>query len=147
MDEREGRSEDQVLIQQRDLHMILNEAMNVKPLRTPAGLRALAAATLVESVLALSGCGSHAASGSPAANIAGTWDCNGNVYTFTTTTWSGQGTPSQNLPFRIQGDYIFMATLAREEIPMLKTKDGVVYHNDEGVPGVGPWDSPCKKVQ
>jgi|SRR5271154_3578984 len=122
---------------------MLSESMNAKSLRTEAGLRTLVGVALVvESILALSGCGSAAA------KIAGTWDCGGgNVYTFTATTWSGQGTPSQNLPFRIDGDYIFMVTLARQEIPMLKTKGGGVYDNNEGLPGAGPWDDPCKKVQ
>ena len=114
-------------------------------LRTRSWLRILVSAVVLQSVLALSGCGS-AASGSAASKIIGTWECGGgDKVTFTASGWSAEGTPSQNLPYKIQGDYIYTVTLARESVPMYKTKNGIVYDNTEGA-GNGPWDEPCKKV-
>jgi len=124
-------------------------------LRTRSWLRILVSAVVLQSVLALSGCGSaasgsaasgSAASGSAASKIIGTWECGGgDKVTFTASGWSAEGTPSQNLPYKIQGDYIYTVTLARESVPMYKTKNGIVYDNTEGA-GNGPWDEPCKKV-
>jgi len=92
--------------------------------------------------IALSACGNRAPS---APNIAGNWTCGSNSYTFTSSGWSSPGTPSQNLPFKIDGDYIYMQTLANESVPMLKIKGAAVYDNLDGAPGIDPWAFPCKK--
>jgi hypothetical protein len=110
-------------------------------------LRFVGPAGLAIGALTLSACGNGAASiAGKAASIAGKWDCGASKYTFTAGGWSAEGSPSHDLPYKIDGDYIYMRTLANQSIPMLKTKDGIVYDNTDGIPGMGAWDSPCKKT-
>lgn len=98
------------------------------------------AALVLISAFTLSACGNRAAS------ITGNWTCGSNNYVFTSSGWSSPGTASHDLPFKIDGDYIYMQTLANESVPMLRIKDSTVYENNDGIPGIGPWASPCKKA-
>jgi len=115
-------------------------------LRRSLVLRFVAAAGLAVGAITLSACGKGAVSVAGSPSIVGTWDCGGNKYTFTASGWSSEGTPSRDLPYKIDGGYIYMHTLANQTLPMLKAKDGIVYDNADGIPGTGAWDSPCKKA-
>lgn len=92
---------------------------------------------LVCTTIGLSGCGIDSNS-----KVIGTWDCRGNVYVFSDKTWSAPGTPSENLPYKVEKEYIYLTTLARENLPLLKIKDGIIYNNMEGT---GFADTACTK--
>src|SRR5271154_6101891 len=92
---------------------VIRRYHNVPRTRWNLILRFVGSASLAIGALALSACGNSAAS------IAGKWDCGGNEYTFAASGWSSEGTPSHDLPYKINGDYIYMQTLANQSIPML----------------------------
>jgi len=92
------------------------------------------------SIALLSGCGEQRPT-APA--LSGTYTCASSVYVFTPTTWSALNSPSKDLPYRIEGNYVHMRTLAGQSVPMLKTRDGALYMNTDGLDD--GWGSPCTK--
>jgi len=98
-------------------------------------------ATIGTVVLGLTGgCGGGQAQ---TAQLDGMYDCGSNHYVFTATGWSAPGTPSNNLPYEIRGEYVYMLTLAKQTVPMLKYREGTLYSNTEGLDD--GWSSPCTK--
>ena len=76
--------------------------------------------------------------------VVGSWKCHGNsVYVLTENTWSVVDTPTQNMPYRMKGEYMIMETLAGEEVTTHKIKGGVLYKNYEEV---GLPDEACSRV-
>ncbi len=74
--------------------------------------------------------------------IMGEWDCGTSKYVFTKQGWSAPGSPSKNLQFKIEKGYVFLETLARESLPLLKFHDGKLFVNMDGT---GVPDGACTK--
>lgn len=102
--------------------------------------RGYIATGIVSMSILLAGCGDIP---STVQGLSGTYACASSVYVFTPTTWSAANTPSKNLPYRIEGNYVHMRTLAGQSVPMLKFRDGTLYANTDSLDD--GWGSPCTK--